>query len=393
MRWLVLQGADRRLGTAADGFVVEVRGEPVRRVRPDEVAEVRVFGDATITPAARRLLLGRGVDATFFTRDGRYIGRLSSRRSGAGPRRLAQLAAVLDPERRLAIARAIVTGKLRNQHTMLARIQRSAKDPEVAAAMAALRAGAARAEAVQDLDRLRGIEGFGAKTYFGVLGRGIRNPLFSFTGRNRRPPRDPVNAVLSYVYTMLMVRCESAALGAGLEVAAGFLHEAGRGAPVVSFDLAEEWRPLVDRFVLALFNRKQLSPEDFRHRDVEPALVGAPPEAAEPAEAPAREPAEDGEEAGAPEGEAAEPTGDPDLHAEAEDDEAEAPPRPGRAVYLNKVGRGIVLTAWARRLRERLYHPGRRARFTLDDLIRIQAETLARAVEEPDRPYTPFRWR
>jgi CRISPR-associated protein Cas1 len=354
---LVLQGGECRLGVRGGALLVEKGGEPVTVLRPEDVEAIQAWGDANISPAARRKLLWHGIEVTFLTRDGRVTGRMSGGEHKAGERRLAQLRAVLDAERRLAVAQRMVAGKLRNQHAVLSRIQRRERSDALADALVLIRAGSERAVHTDKLETLRGVEGYGARAYFSVLGAGLTNPLFRFERRTRRPPRDPVNAALSFLYTLLCERCGHAARAAGLDVYVGFLHDAGRGREALAFDLAEEWRPVVDSLVLGLFNRRQLAPEDFVDPAVDLSQVGAP---------------------------------------EADDrgeDEQDADEDRGRAVYLGPVGRGVVLTAWSRRLRERVYHPGQQARFELREIIRLQAQALARVVEGRQDAYEPFRWR
>lgn len=158
--------------------------------------------------------------------------------------------------------------------------------------------------------------------------------------------------MLSFLYTLLCQRTEHAARGAGLDPYVGFLHEAGRGRAACAFDLAEAWRPVVDALVLGLFNRRQLSPEDFEDPGVDLTRVSETP------------------------GEDPEPV-DPAA----------------RPVYLGPVGRSVVLTAWARRLQERAWSVEREARFPLEELVRIEAQALARAAAEPVPAYQPYAWR
>lgn len=348
MSVVVLQGERRVLGVRGEALAVLLGSEVIAVRPPEQVDEVHVYGEGQISPAARHLCLLRGVDVVFFTAHGRYLGRLSSRESAAGERRLAQLATVLAPERRLAVAQQIVAGKIANQETHLRRVQRRVRSGDVADAMAAMRAARGRAGETTDLDVLRGTEGFAARLYFGALRLGIGNPLFVFEGRNRRPPRDPPNAALSFAYTLLVSRVESAVRGAGLDPFVGFLHEATRGNAACAFDLAEEWRPLVDAMVFGLFNRKELSPEDFRVPGV--GFEGEHPPSLE---------------------------GDPD-------------PRP--AIHLGPVGREILFRTWFRRLDEPLLVTGAEVRLPLAQAIGWQAAHLARVCEGRDPVYVPVRW-
>ncbi|HQU47460.1 MAG TPA: CRISPR-associated endonuclease Cas1, partial [Pirellulales bacterium] len=116
------------------------------------------------------------------------------------------------------------------------------------------------------LDRLRGLEGQGAALYFSQFGKLLRVPQFDFTHRNRRPPRDPVNACLSFGYAVLGSLVESQAQRCGLDPTLGFLHQAAYGRPSLALDVLEEFRPLVDGLVLRLLNRRQLGPNDFERR-------------------------------------------------------------------------------------------------------------------------------
>ena len=345
MSVLVLQGDRRTLGVRGEALVIFVGEEQVARRDIARVTEVHLYGDVQVSPPARHLCLLRGVDLVFLTPHGRWLGRLTSRESAAGERRLAQLSAVLSPERRSKVARAVVIGKIANQETHLRRIGRRTSREAVADALAALHAMRQGAASEGDLDVLRGIEGLAARLYFGAVGRGCSNPLFAFTGRSRRPPRDPINAALSFGYTLLLSQVESAIRTAGLDVYVGFLHEATRGNPAAALDAMEEWRPLVDAMIFGLFNRRELSPEDFLVPGA--AFTTAPPDA-------------------------------PDT----------GPP----AIHLAPVGREIVFRSWFARLDELVTVPGAGGRLSLRQAIAWQAAHLARVCEERDATYTPFRW-
>ncbi len=355
----MLQGGDRSLGATGRNLEVKVRGERVKVVAPDRLDGVLIEGPVRVSPAARRLLLRADLDVTFLDGRGRLLGRLVGSDTRGGTTRLAQAAAVLDPTRRVALARCFVVGKLHNHYIALRRTQRAHPTERGADALATLRALRGRAEATTTVPELMGVEGFGARTWFDAFGLALRNPDFTWTGRNRRPPRDPVNAVLSYVYTMLCAETDAAARRAGLDPALGLLHETGRGKPACGLDLAEEWRPLVDVFVLSLFNRRQLSPDDFGDPSVDPDTAAMPPPP------------------------------DPDDDAPAPD-AAPADPRP--AVHLSPSGRRVVLAAWADRLRTRVRDPVTEARFELREVLRLQARRLATACRE-GAAYTPYRWK
>ncbi|MCK6508150.1 CRISPR-associated endonuclease Cas1 [Myxococcota bacterium] len=357
MRWLVLQGHERSLGARDGQLVLTLRGEEVLRVHPTEVDEVQILGDAVVTPAARRLLLQAGIPTLFLTAAGAFRGVLLGPPSAAGERRLAQLRAVLDGPRRLHLARAIVSGKLQNQLVPLRRAHRARPSEVLVDAQVAIQAAARSALEAPDLDSLRGVEGYAARVYFGALPQMLRNPLFSFAGRSRRPPKDPVNAALSFLYTLLCTRTLHAAFRAGLDPYVGLLHDVGRGKPALALDLAEEWRPLVDAVVLRIFNQAQVTPDDF-------VVLSATDPVAEP----------------------------PEEELAADDDRPDPPPREG-GVWLGSVARTIALHAWDERLRERSTSPHLEGRWALRDILDQQARHLSACFLDPSLTYQPFAWR
>jgi CRISPR-associated protein Cas1 len=256
-----------QVGLRADALVV-TRGTTELLRRPlHAVREVLLFGHVELTAAARDAALAADIGVVFLSAAGRYRGRLVGFGSAAAERRLRQLEALADPQRRLDVARAVVVAKLRNQRAVLQRVRRERAPDGLDAHIDAIALCAHRAESCDDLDRLRGLEGHGAAMYFRGFAAAVTNPAFSFGGRNRRPPRDPINACLSFGYTLLLGRVESAIARVGLDPALGALHEAGRGKPALALDVMEPWRAVVvDRLVLRLINRQQLGPDDFERR-------------------------------------------------------------------------------------------------------------------------------
>ena len=332
---------DAELGVESGVLVVRRQGKTLRSLPLHEVEEIHVHGGADLTVSARNLLLSRGIDTLFLTMDGRYRGRLLSGESRMGDRRIRQYRAVTDPARRQPVATAIVAGKVHNQRALLLARQRVHASEAVAGALAAMRSLLGRLESPQPVEVAMGLEGQAAALYFGVFGEVIRNDRFSWTGRNRRPPKDPVNACLSYGYTLLFARAEAAIRQSGLDVYLGMLHESGRNKAALALDLAEEFRPMIDNLVLTLLNRQHLCPEDF-----------GPPDA--------------------------------DLLADAPELPTEG------AVYLSRVGRSILLRAWTRRLAERSPHPTLEGDWSVAGLIRSQAQALCRSIED-GVPYVPAK--
>lgn len=259
---------------AVDGacFSIERGGAVIQQVRMAEVDEVLVHGSVTLTPAAIAALLRQGIDTAFLTVRGRYRGRLAGPLSRNVALRVAQYTRLSDPAVSLAIARGVVSGKIAAQRQILLRAQREHHHGALAEPIGALRILSTKAGRSEDIAALRGVEGRAAAVYFGALGHCIRNEAFSFHRRSRRPPADPVNAMLSFGYALLGRIVETAVLRAGLDPFLGAFHAPEHGRPSMALDMMEEFRPsLVDALMLRLVNRREVAPEDFeRAPDEEP---------------------------------------------------------------------------------------------------------------------------
>jgi CRISPR-associated protein Cas1 len=211
-----------------------------------------------------------GVHISFLTENGRFLARVHGPVSGNVLLRRTQHRLADDPGARADLARLFVLGKVANTRAVL---NRSARDrPNTPAAAALREASTQLAGCLESLRRtdstetIRGIEGQAAQLYFGAFSNLITNThaAFRFNGRNRRPPKDPVNALLSFFYVLLAHDIQAALEGVGLDPAVGFLHALRPGRPSLALDLLEELRPsLADRLALTLINRSQLRPSDF----------------------------------------------------------------------------------------------------------------------------------
>ncbi len=209
-----------------------------------------------------------GVTLTYLNEYGRFIGRLEGPISGNILLRREQYRRMDDPEAAVELARYILSAKLANSRVVLQRAQREKKadSPPLHDAIAGIRQALNRLSKVADLERLRGIEGEAAALYWGAFDALIQStePEMRFSVRSRRPPLDRVNALLSYVYTLLTHDIRSALEGVGLDPQAGFLHQMRPGRPSLALDILEEFRaPFADRLVLTLINRRQLTAKDF----------------------------------------------------------------------------------------------------------------------------------
>ena len=224
-----------------------------------------------------------------------------------------------------------------------------------------------RLDRAESVEELRGHEGEGARRYFETWNELLLHPEVTWSGRTRRPPRDPVNACLSFGYTLLAERVETAVRGVGLLTGIGALHGAGRGQMGLVFDLVEEFRaPLVDRMTLRLFNRRQLSPTDFE----DPAWTRPD----------------------FPAGTACAAEADPANEDPARPTSPKPPPfRPSGAVYLGASARKVFLAEWAALLRGKMRDHEDGKSYRVGWLFERQARRLARVVQGRDERYVPFR--
>jgi len=225
--------------------------------------QIVAVGNVTITPPALKLLLREGIDTVFLRTDGRYMGRLASPEPKNVFLRRRQFALLDDEQFCLKAARSVVAGKLANMTTVLQRIQRTRKDPKAGDAATEIRNNLKKLESAASVETIRGLEGHSAALYFPAFGRGLDRD-FGFRKRVRRPPTDPVNSVLSLLYTFLINRAYAAVRLAGLDPYPGVLHSLEYGRHSLPLDLVEEFRSiLADTLTLSLFNLGILKEDDF----------------------------------------------------------------------------------------------------------------------------------
>ena len=206
----------------------------------------------------------RNVCLTYLTAHGRYIGRIEPAFSKNSVLRRAQYAASFDTAQTLTLARGFVAGKLANLRVTLLRAARNTEGLSVDSAVDAIRRAERHVEPADNIDTLRGHEGEGSAAYFGVFNRLIKAEGISFPKRVRRPPTDPVNALLSFGYALLANDIHAAVQVLGFDPYCGYLHADRYGRPSLALDLMEEFRPIiVDAVVLACLNKRILQLTDF----------------------------------------------------------------------------------------------------------------------------------
>lgn len=264
--WLRKEGAN---------LVMEVDREERARLPVHMLESLVCIGRVAVSPQLLSYCMEQGMSICYMTSNGRFLARVEGPVSGNVLLRREQYRRSDNPVGTAAVVRNVLVGKIYNQRAVLARGwrdhgERIGDAPSFQHALMRLKRIPHRLLVEQDTDVLRGLEGEAAQAYFDVFNQLIRvdSPKLRFTTRNRRPPRDAFNALLSFLYTLLTHDCRSALETVGLDPAVGFLHRDRPGRPSLALDLAEELRPLLgDRLALSLINRKQLGERDFRFLD------------------------------------------------------------------------------------------------------------------------------
>ncbi len=328
--------ADAYLRLDNNTLRIEVDRETRLQVPLHHLTSVVCLGNIGFsTPLAHRLA-DEGIALVLLDANGRFKARLEGSVSGNIVLRQAHHALAGDAEFSLETARAIVAGKIRNSRHVLQRGGRDAKNEaevgQLARAADDLSAALRRLPTASTLDEVRGIEGDAARRYFERMTLLVRADLrcvFRMDERSRRPPRDRLNALLSFLYSMWMNDCRSAAEAVGLDPQLGFLHAVRPGRAALALDLMEEFRPFADRLALTLINRGQVTPRDFVEHE-------------------------------------------------------------GGAVLLDGDARKAVVVAFQERKKDELTHPLLAQPLALGLLPLVQARLFARAIRRETEGYVPF---
>ncbi len=257
---IVVQKTGCMVGQRGGEFVITEKGETLQKFPMNQVRAIYLYGAVQLTAQAAQVCLEQGIDVSYFSPAGRFLGLLRGLPASGVDARLGQYRMFGEPGIRVKVAREMVRAKIHNQRVLLMRNGEPADG--VLRQMADLRDAA---EDVRELDSLRGIEGTAAALYFGQFATMLGEKVpFDFNGRNRRPPRDPVNALLSQGYSILAKELAGVLHTVGLDPFLGCYHQPRYGRPALALDLMEEFRPLIaDSVVLSLLNRGELTLADF----------------------------------------------------------------------------------------------------------------------------------
>ncbi|MDO4864496.1 MAG: type I-C CRISPR-associated endonuclease Cas1c [Ruminococcus sp.] len=330
---------DRYLSLDGENLVISQDSAEIGRVPLHNIERVMTFGHAGASPALMGKCARDGIELVFMSRSGHFLARVEGEVRGNVLLRRQQYRYADDSERSLDIARNMISAKLYNSRWVLERTIRdhgARIDTDLFCRKSELLQSAIKqARQARDMDALRGIEGEAASVYFSVLDDMIlqQKEDFRFVSRNKRPPLDNVNALLSFAYSMATGMCTSALESVGLDPYVGFMHTDRPGRRSLALDMVEEFRAvLCDRFVLTLINKRLVSRDDFVRR-------------------------EDG------------------------------------AVILTENGRKSFFTAWQKRKAEELRHPFLDEKVEWGMLPYVQALLLARYIRGDLDCYPPFMWK
>lgn len=244
-------------------LVIDCEGEKVLQIPVHSISSIFCFGNVLVSPFLIGFCSENSIGLAFFTEYGRFLGRMQGQQNGNVLLRRAQYRQ--SEQQPINVARNIIAAKIVSSRAVLQRQIRNFGESEpLRKAISRLKHSLEQARRCQSLDSLRGIEGEAAAVYFSVFSSLLRNESFSFSGRSRRPPKDSVNAMLSFVYSVLGQDISAALQGVGLDPQVGFLHVDRPGRDGLAQDLLEEFRAAwADRLVLSLINRKQVDQKGF----------------------------------------------------------------------------------------------------------------------------------
>jgi len=335
--FVTTQGA--YLSREGQTVLVRVGKETKLRVPILTLNGIVCFGNVSCSPFLLGLCGENNVHISFLTEYGRFLARVHGPVSGNVLLRRIQYRVADNNEKSVSIARNVLTAKIANCRNVILRVKREKDDAQKISVLSGAVRNMARSldklDDVSTLDELRGIEGEAAMIYFGVFNDLIaaQKEEFYFHGRNKRPPLDNVNAMLSFLYTILAHDVGSALEGVGLDPAVGFLHRDKPGRHSLALDLMEELRPfLADRLVLKLINRKQVKGKGFKKTE-------------------------------------------------------------SGAVMMDDATRKEVLITWQKRKQDEITHPFIEEKIKVGLLPHIQAMLLARFLRGDLEGYPPFLWR
>ncbi len=336
---LYVTSPEARLSLEGENVLIKQEENLLGRFPLHNLESIVVFSRLGASPALMGACVRHKIGLCFLTPNGKFLAHLVGEEYGNVVLRKTQYAFSEDPEQSLNLARNFLLGKIYNTRWVIERALRDyplrVDRERLQKASGFLQNSLVALKTAASLEELRGIEGEAASIYFGVLDWLIlqQKDDFFFHGRNRRPPVDKVNALLSFVYTLLAHQCAAAATAVGLDAYVGFLHRDRPGRISLGLDLMEELRVVyADRFVISLINKKMIAPKDFEHKE-------------------------------------------------------------NGAVIMTEEGRKKILSAWQEKKKEKITHPFLEEKIDWGLVPHLQALLLARFLRGDLDDYPPFLWK
>ncbi len=351
-----------RLTKRGQTLVLQYDENTSKTIFPFRTEQIVLIGNIDITTPALKLLMHHKIDTVFLNKNGKFNGKLTFNRGKNVLLRLRQFRLLENKTFTLSMARAIARGKIHNQIMFAQRIKRERKIPEISQNIERMIDLLKKTKEATSVDTLRGIEGSAARLYFFIYKYAFLVDWAEFPGRSMHPPKSNVNAVLSFLYTLIMNRVEAALETEGLDPYVSYFHSINYGKIGLAFDLMEEFRvPLSDMLTASLFNLGILSPEDFRTVNF----------SSEDDEFPL----------------------DLELNeSEIERDEKDLV-KSSQGILLTKEGLRKAIAQFERRLETQILHPHAERRMNYKQVIRFQAQHLKRVINGEEQYYKPFEIR
>ena len=265
MKIIYLTSDGAKLVKKDNTLVLEKDNWNKHTIFPHQTEQIYIIGNINITTPALKLLMRHKIDTVFIGKNGKFYGKLTFTPSKNVFLRVKQYKLLDDKIFPAYVARTIVKAKIKNQITFLRKLFRKKNLPDIKKAVKKLENYAIAVQNQTDIGKIRGFEGIASKTYFSVFNYSFIPDFAVFNGRSKNPPEDNVNAVLSFLYTLLYFRVDTYIEAEGLDSQVGYLHSLDYGRKSLAFDLVEEYRtPIAEALTVALFNLNILKKDDFR---------------------------------------------------------------------------------------------------------------------------------
>lgn len=339
------------------GDVLELRRESdlLKKIFPFKTDQLIILGEIEITSPALKLLMRHNIDTVFLGTNGRFNGKIAFQENKNVFLRKKQYDLLNDYEFRLSFSKNIVAAKLKNQMTFLQRIGRKRSEEIIKTHIRGIKNLLDSIDSAEKIESLMGYEGTGARHFFSSFRHGIIPDWPVFNGRSMHPPRDNVNAVLSFLYTMILFRVDAALQINGLDPYVGYFHSLDYGKKALVFDLMEEYRTIIcDTLTISLFNRGILEENDFSITEFK----------SEDAEYP--------------------------LLVEDNESEVGVLDKAKTGVLLNKTGLKKVLTHFEKKLQDEIFYEPLGKKLKYKDIIFEQVKHFKRVLNGEEREYKPL---